>query len=120
MFTGIVAAVGRIASVEAGPSARRLVVDAGALDGYLESFDVLYLPGAVARGLRLVERSWTPADIGEPVTVTTVIDVGTWADWERARNAAVADPNVGAWIQHRRAVMRTGRRTFVNSSSDHG
>ena len=33
MFTGIVAAVGRIASVEAGPSARRLVVDAGALDG---------------------------------------------------------------------------------------
>lgn len=32
MFTGIVAAVGRIVSVEAGPSARRLVVDAAALD----------------------------------------------------------------------------------------
>ena len=33
MFTGIVQAVGRIASVEAGPSARRLVVDGGTLDG---------------------------------------------------------------------------------------
>lgn len=32
MFTGIVAAVGRIVSVARGPSARRLVVDAGALD----------------------------------------------------------------------------------------
>ena len=32
MFTGIVAAVGRIVSVAPGPSARRLVVDAGALD----------------------------------------------------------------------------------------
>ncbi|MFO1282481.1 MAG: riboflavin synthase [Burkholderiales bacterium] len=32
MFTGIVQAVGRIASVEPGPSARRLVIEAGALD----------------------------------------------------------------------------------------
>ena len=32
MFTGIVAAVGRIVSVTSGPSARRVVVDAGALD----------------------------------------------------------------------------------------
>jgi len=33
MFTGIVQAVGRIETVEPGPSARRLVVDARALDG---------------------------------------------------------------------------------------
>jgi len=33
MFTGIVQAVGRIETVEPGPSARRLVVDGGALDG---------------------------------------------------------------------------------------
>ena len=32
MFTGIVQAVGRIVAVEPGPSARRLVVDGGALD----------------------------------------------------------------------------------------
>ena len=32
MFTGIVAAVGRIVSVAPGPSARRLVVETGALD----------------------------------------------------------------------------------------
>ena len=62
----------------------------------------------------------TPADIGEAVTVTTVLDVGTWADWERARNAAVADPAAGEWIAYRRGVMRTGRRTFANSSSAHG
>ena len=32
MFTGIVQAVGRIVAVEPGPSARRLVVDGGALE----------------------------------------------------------------------------------------
>ena len=45
--------------------------------------------------------------------VTTAFDVGGWADWERARNAAVADPAVGEWIAFRRTVMRHGHRRFV-------
>ncbi|MBM3658438.1 MAG: hypothetical protein FJW95_02905 [Actinobacteria bacterium] len=104
---------------------RVLMVDTVAVDpdaavGYVAAFERLYLPGARARGLELVACWATPTDIGEPVTVTTVLDVGAWSDWERARNAAVADPAVGEWIAFRRSVMRTGRRTFVNSSSDHG
>ena len=59
----------------------------------------------------------TPDDIGEDVTVTTVLAVGSWADWERARNAAVADPAVAEWIAFRRKVMRHGRRHFVTEAA---
>jgi len=80
---------------------------------YVDAFERWYLPGARARGLALVGCWSTPRGIGEDVTVTTVFDVGTWADWERARNAAVRDPALGEWLAARRAVMRSGRRRFA-------
>lgn len=90
-----------------------VTVEAADAAGYVDAFERLYLPGARARGLELVACWQTPGDIGEAVTVTTALAVGSWADWERARNAAVADPAVAEWIAARRAVMRRGRRQFV-------
>ena len=84
--------------------------------GYVDGFERLYLRGARRRGLELVACWQTPAGIGEDVTVTTVLDVGTWAEWERARNAAVADADVGEWIALRRTMMRSGRRRFVTDA----
>jgi hypothetical protein len=90
-----------------------VVVAATDLPGYLDAFHTLYVPGAQRRGLVLDAVWHTPPTIADDVTVTTVFAVGTWADWERARNAAVADPDVARWIAARRALMRAGSRRFV-------
>jgi len=90
-----------------------VTVAADAATAYVDAFERLYLPGARRRGLELVACWRTPGDIGADVVVTTAFDVGGWADWERARNAAVADPAVGEWIAFRRTVMRHGHRRFV-------
>jgi hypothetical protein len=71
------------------------------------------VPGAQRRGLVLDAVWHTPTTIADDVTVTAVFGVGTWADWERARNAAVADPDVARWIAARRDLMRSGSRRFV-------
>lgn len=84
---------------------------------YVDAFERWYLPGATARGMELLGCWSTPAGLGEDVTVTTVFAVGTWADWERARNAAVLDPDLGSWLAARRAVMRSGRRRFAVGGS---
>lgn len=86
------------------------------VDAYLDGFARLYLTGARRRGLELVACWRTPSGLGEDVTVTTALDVGTWAAWERARNAAVADPDVAEWIRVRRSLVTGGRRTFVTAS----
>lgn len=80
---------------------------------YLGAFEQCYLPGARARGLELVTCGATPAGIGEPVVVVTVLAAGDWAAWERARNDAVRDPAVAEWVEVRRDLMVRGRRRFV-------
>ena len=90
-----------------------IVVAGSDLDRFLDAFHTLYLPGARRRGLVLDAVWHTPPGIADTVTVTTVFTVGTWADWERARNAAVADPDVARWIDARRVLMRAGTRRFV-------
>ena len=85
------------------------------VDAYLDDFARLYLPGAERRGLELTACWRTPGGIGEDVTVTTALAVGSWAAWEQVRNAAVRDPDVGEWVRRRRTLIRGGRRTFVTS-----
>ena len=80
---------------------------------YVDAFERWYLPGARARGLVLIGCWATPGGIGEDVTVTTALAVGTWADWERARNAAVRDPALGDWLAARGSMMRSGHRRFA-------
>ncbi len=106
------------AEIPAGPV---LLVDTVTVPGsrvgeYLDGFTRLYLAGARRRGLELAACWQTPSGHGEDVTVTTALDVGSWATWEQARNAAVADPDVTEWIRLRRSLMTGGRRTFVTSS----
>ena len=82
-------------------------------DAYLDGFHRWYLPGARRRGLTLAACWRTPAGVGEGVTVTTALEVASWAAWEQARNAAVGDSDVHTWVARRRTLMRRGRRTFV-------
>jgi len=109
----------------AGPAGPILVVDTVVVadadaDAYLDGFHRWYLSGARRRGLEPVAVWRTPSGIGEGITVTTALAVESWAAWEQARNAAVADPDVHAWIAHRRAMLRSGRRTFVTPAADGG
>jgi len=83
------------------------------VDAYLDGFTRLYLAGARRRGLELVACWRTPAGTGEDVTVTTALDVGTWAAWEQARNAAVADPDVAEWIRRRASDVRDLARALT-------
>ena len=89
-----------------------VVADADA-DAYLDGFHRWYLPGARRRGLTLAACWRTPAGVGEGVTVTTALEVASWAAWGQARNAAVGDSDVHTWVARRRTLMRRGRRTFV-------
>ena len=82
------------------------------VDKYLDAFEQLYLPGARRRGMDLVSCTHTPRDIGELVRVMVVFAVGTWAEWEQARNAAVTDPAMPEWLAARRALVRRGTRHF--------
>lgn len=104
----------------AGPVGEGLVVMIDAVEvaeadaaRYVDAFERWYLPGARRRGLELVGCWSTPIGIGEAVTVTTVLAVGTWAAWEQARNAAVRDPAMGEWLATRRSLQRRGTRRFA-------
>lgn len=85
-------------------------------DAYLDAFERLYLPGAIARGLRLVSCTHTPRGIGEDVRIMMVFAIGSWADWEQARNAAVVDPAMPDWLAARRALAKEGARHFHESA----
>jgi len=86
-------------------------------DRYLDAFERLYLPGARRRGMDLVACWHTPRTIGEAVTVFVVFAVGTWAEWEQARNAAVVDPALPEWLSARAEMMQRGSRRFVNAAT---
>ncbi|MFA5884394.1 MAG: NIPSNAP family protein [Acidimicrobiia bacterium] len=86
-------------------------------DRYVDAFERLYLPGARQRGMSLAACWHSPRTIGEDVTVFVVFDVGTWAEWEQARNAAVVDPAMPEWLAARREMMRRGTRRFCNAAS---
>lgn len=86
-------------------------------DRYLDAFRRLYLPGAMDRGLRLVACWHTRRDIGEDVTVMVVFAVAGWAEWERARNAAVLDPAMAEWLSARRELMKRGTRRFYEPAA---
>lgn len=94
-----------------------LVVAPADLERLLDAFDRTYLPGARRRGMELVACWHTPAAIGEDVVVMVVFAVGTWAEWEQARNAAVRDPGMPEWLAVRAEVMRGGTRRFVTAPS---
>lgn len=82
------------------------------LDALLDGFERHYLHGARERGMEFVACWHTPTSIGEDVTVTVIFGLESWAQWETARNAAVADPGVANWVELRRSLMLRGRRTF--------
>jgi hypothetical protein len=109
-------------ALEAPPDGPVLMIDAvdvapADADRYLDAFERLYLPGAQRRGMRLVACWHTPRTIGDAVTVFVVFDVGTWAEWEQARNAAVVDPALPEWLRARAEVMQRGTRRFVTAAS---
>lgn len=95
----------------------RTVVAADDTERFLEAFESVFLPPAVARGVKLVACWHTPATLGEDVVVTCVFELRDWQHWNELRQKWVLDPTLPEWLACLAELRRGGSREFVMGAS---